>query len=139
MQTRSKASIEQSVEELMTAFQPPDLTPDMLCTEQEKDQEFSSFLMDTFYTPMDLLNDGGAVGADGAGAPGAPGGDDEDPDYAVEENEWAVTEGKEEYRMDRSTKISNKERDDLLGDLVDFMDIGGVRICWKRYKSWMLQ
>ena len=110
--TRSKVNISHNIEELEQLFVPPDITADMYdVPNEEENGDYVEFLRELF----------GGVADDVA----APHHDEpeveDDPEfvYCPDEADQEIKD-REELRNDKATKISRKEVDDLMTELLDF-------------------
>ena len=115
-QTRSRSNLKDvPIEQLENQFVPPDITPDMYNMEVD---DYALFLADTYSKPIQVNETPRAEEEeDNAGAPR------EDPEEADPEWEWQqdqemLLDTPDEVQWDRSTKIPNKELDDLVRDTI---------------------
>ncbi|CAL4125305.1 unnamed protein product, partial [Meganyctiphanes norvegica] len=111
--TRSKISLNETpLETLELAFKPPDITAGMYETECD-DEDWANFLND-FIQPLNT----------------AEGQEDEeaDPEYIYFDgdklDDEAIENAAEEFRHDRASRISKKEYNTLINDLLDSFDPG---------------
>lgn len=104
--TRSKLCLSDTpLEAIETAYLPPDITTDMYDYECDN-EDWVNFLKE-FMQPL----------------PKDPEDDDEaDPEYNVMADEEVVD--KEEFRMDRASKVSRKEERDLYRELIEECILG---------------
>ena len=115
--TRSKANLKDvTIEELDTKFVPPDITPDMY--ETNYNDEYTVFLAETYGKPLetDATNEIQGLLED----------DDEGSDQEwqfQEEEEILQSFHADEYKFNKSTKISQKEADLLMKDIFDAYDL----------------
>ena len=115
--TRSKANLKDvTIEELDTKFVPPDITPDMY--ETNYNDEYTVFLAETYGKPLetDTPNEIQGLLED----------DDEGSDQEwqfQEEEEILESFNADEYKFNKSTKISQKEADLLMKDIFDAYDL----------------
>jgi len=108
--TRSKLSLSDTpLETIEKAFVPPDITTDMYDSECD-DEDWKDFLKN-FTEPLttdvnDTFDD-----------------DEADPEYNVLADEEKETVDKEELRVDRAVKVSRKELNLLVAELLDCTDL----------------
>lgn len=117
---RSTTSMKEvTIEELCTEFIAPDITDDMYDTVTHMDEDYTMFLAETFLKPA--ASDEATKKAD-EGEEDEPTEDDED--YVYQEQEEDLNELKDdEYKFNRSTKISQKEADLLMEDVIEAYDL----------------
>ncbi|XP_059489836.1 GON-4-like protein isoform X2 [Neocloeon triangulifer] len=106
MRTRSKVSLTDTpLETIEQSFIPPDITTDMYETECDN-EDWKQFLNE-FTKPLnavhDILDD-----------------DEADPEYNILDDEEA--EDKEELRADRAVKVTKKELNELISELMESME-----------------
>ena len=95
-------------------YNPPDITDDLYDDKLEHD-DYTKFLAETYYQPITPKPDA----TDEATAD-----DHEDPDFEYhEQDEDALYDTSDELKFNRSTKISQKEADELLNELFEDYDI----------------
>ncbi|XP_053597037.1 uncharacterized protein LOC103572896 isoform X2 [Microplitis demolitor] len=105
--TRSKLSLSKiPIEDIEKAFIPPDITIDMYDWDYDKDPTWTGFL-NSFTNPD-------AEGEDDTEA---------DPEYNILEDRDEELLDKEEFRADKAVKITRKELNDLVAEMVEFVDI----------------
>ncbi|XP_060847598.1 uncharacterized protein LOC132927152 [Rhopalosiphum padi] len=106
MRTRSKFSLNDTPLEIIEqAFIPPDITEDMYDSACEND-EWIEFLSE-FTKPLELVqNDDG----------------EDDPEYNVLGDDDFTNVDKEEFRIDKSVKVTRKEYNDLMNELNEFTE-----------------
>ncbi|TRY80544.1 hypothetical protein TCAL_04790 [Tigriopus californicus] len=118
--TRSKANLKHvPIEELETQFVPPDITPDMYDTHVD---DYTLFLAETFYkpiTPEPIIKNSEVAGGHTFDLEET----DPDPDYTFQETDEHKNEERDEFKYDRSTKISKKEVDSLIHELITAYDL----------------
>ncbi|XP_025191042.1 GON-4-like protein [Melanaphis sacchari] len=106
MRTRSKLSLNDTPLEIIEqAFIPPDITEDMYDSACEND-EWLEFLSE-FTKPLESVqNDDG----------------EDDPEYNVLGDDDFTNVDKEEFRIDKSVKVTRKEYNDLMNELNEFTE-----------------
>lgn len=106
MRTRSKFSLNDTPLEIIEqAFIPPDITEDMYDSACEND-EWMEFLSE-FTKPLESVqNDDG----------------EDDPEYNVLGDDDFTNVDKEEFRIDKSVKVTRKEYNDLMNELNEFTE-----------------
>lgn len=106
MRTRSKFSLNDTPLEIIEqAFIPPDITEDMYDSACEND-EWIEFLSE-FTKPLESVqNDDG----------------EDDPEYNVLGDDDFTNVDKEEFRIDKSVKVTRKEYNDLMNELNEFTE-----------------
>ena len=108
---RSKNDLKDvTIEELEMQYNPPDITDDLYDDNLEHD-DYAKFLAETYFQPI-TPKVADITAAD----------DNEDPDFEYHEQDDDV-ENFEELKFNRSTKISQKEADELLNELFEDYDI----------------
>ena len=112
---RSKNDLKEvTIEELEMLYNPPDITDDLYDDKLEHD-DYTKFLAETYYQPITPKPDA----TDEATAD-----DHEDPDFEYhEQDEDALYDTSDELKFNRSTKISQREADELLNELFEDYDI----------------
>ena len=113
---RSKNDLKEvTIEELEMLYNPPDITDDLYDDNLEHD-DYAKFLAETYYQP--ITPKAADASAD------ATADDHEDPDFEYhEQDEDALYANSDELKFNRSTKISQKEADELLSELFEDYDI----------------
>ncbi|CAI6371506.1 unnamed protein product [Macrosiphum euphorbiae] len=106
MRTRSKFSLNDTPLEIIEqAFIPPDITEDMYDSACEND-EWMEFLSE-FTKPLEpVQNDEG----------------EDDPEYNILGDDDYTNVDKEEFRIDKSVKVTRKEYNDLMNELNEFTE-----------------
>ncbi|XP_050444366.1 GON-4-like protein [Adelges cooleyi] len=106
MRTRSKFSLSDTPLEIIEqAFIPPDITEDMYDSACEND-EWMEFLSE-FTKPLDSGQNDDA---------------EDDPEYNVLCDDDFTNVDKEEFRIDKSVKVTRKEYNDLMNELYEFTE-----------------
>uniref|UniRef100_A0A1B6CB21 GON-4-like protein n=1 Tax=Clastoptera arizonana TaxID=38151 RepID=A0A1B6CB21_9HEMI len=108
--TRSKLSLSSTpLEVIEQSFIPPDITHDMYETACEN-EDWADFLKE-FCQPLDNIGNETLDDIDA------------DPEYNVLADEDAEEVDKEELRMDRGVRVSRKELNSLISELMEYTDI----------------
>ncbi len=114
--TRSTANLKEvSIEELDTKFDPPDITEDMY---DNVFDDYTLFLAETYGKPVEKK----APQEEASKESEAEEEENEDPDYVYNEQE-ELYEVLDEYQYNRSTKITQKEAELLLQDVIEAYDV----------------
>ncbi|XP_025419428.1 uncharacterized protein LOC112689793 [Sipha flava] len=106
MRTRSKLSLNDTPLEIIEqAFIPPDITEDMYDSACEND-EWMEFLSE-FTKPLEFVQNDD---------------NEDDPEYNVLCDDDFTSVDQEEFRIDKSVRISRKEYNDLMNELYEFTE-----------------
>ena len=111
-QTRSRSNLKDvPIEQLEVQLVAPDITPDMY---DMTDYDYAQFCQELYYKPV-MAGDN----------PETPREDPEeaDPDYSVQQDQEMLLEPHDEFQFDRSTKVSHKELDTLVNDVIQAYDL----------------
>ncbi|XP_051161017.1 uncharacterized protein LOC127281373 isoform X2 [Leptopilina boulardi] len=105
--TRSKLCLSETpLEHIEQAFIPPDITTDMYDYDCDLDEEWRDFLNEfTQPLPQELNVDDDP---------------EADPEYNILEEDETELLDKEEFRMDRAVKVSRKEVNNLMDELLEY-------------------